>query len=175
MAGFSIVSDAVAVLRIPPRTATDAYFAAMGGSRRLDLVFDIDLGDLVEGHRVVARGMEMLDSGGVLHYEFVPGVRPYETEVKGPFFWYWMLSTEDDQDTPYRDDNMGAFDPGGEAAAHGTRQLGGPVPGSASWLRVSFRPAEGWTPTRSWCRQLEIALPDGVVTGVWSDSRPTAG
>ncbi|MGW3347384.1 hypothetical protein ACWDA3_29120 [Nonomuraea rubra] len=63
----------------------------LGGSRRLDLVFDIDLGDLVEGHHVVARGMEMLDSGGVLHYEFVPGVRPDETEINGPFFWYTVV------------------------------------------------------------------------------------
>lgn len=45
----------------------------------------------MEGHHVVARGMEMLDSGGVLHYEFVPGVRPDETEINGPFFWYTVV------------------------------------------------------------------------------------
>ncbi|GAA2205068.1 hypothetical protein GCM10009850_006910 [Nonomuraea monospora] len=161
------------MIRIPPRTATDDYLARMGEKRRLDLAFDIDLGELAEGHRVVARGLELLDGGAVLHYEFVPGIRPHETEAKGPFFWYWMLSAEDDLDTPYRDDNLGAFDPEGKAAAHGVRQLGGPVPGAARRLRVSFRPAEGWAPTGSWCSQLEIALPDGPVEQVWSG--PDAG
>ncbi|MEV4172731.1 hypothetical protein [Nonomuraea sp. NPDC049709] len=54
------------MIRIPPRTATDAYFATMGGSRRLDLVVDIDLVELVEGHRVVARGMETVDDHGAI-------------------------------------------------------------------------------------------------------------
>ncbi|MFI6742876.1 hypothetical protein ACIBI9_59145 [Nonomuraea sp. NPDC050451] len=163
------------MISIPPRTATDAYFAKMGGLRRPDVVFDIDLGELVEGHHVVARGLEISGADGVLHYEFVPGVRQHELETKGPFFWYWMLSAEDDLGTPYRDDNGGAFDPEGEAAAHGTRDLGGPVPRSARRLRLNFRPAEGWEPTRSWCGQLDIALPDGQVTEAWIDPRQDAG
>ncbi|MCK2217069.1 hypothetical protein MF672_025225 [Actinomadura sp. ATCC 31491] len=150
---------------IPPRTATDAYLARMGGSRRIDLAFDVDLGELVEGHRVVARGLELSDGGGVLHYELVPGLRPGETAAKGSFFWYWMLSVEDDLGTPYLDDNTGAFDPEeGKAAAHGVRDLGGAVPGEARLLRIGLRPAEGWTPPRPWCRLLEVALPDGPVT-----------
>ncbi|UBU10281.1 hypothetical protein [Nonomuraea gerenzanensis] len=161
------------MIDIPPRTATDAYFAGTGGSRRLDLAFDLDLGELVDGHHVVARGLELSAGGGVLHYEFVPGVRPHETETKGPFFWYWMLSAEDDLGTPYGDGNGGAFDTDGEEAAHGARDLGGVVPGAARRLRVSFRPPEGWTPAGTWCRQVEITLPDGPVTQVWSD--PAAG
>ncbi|MGN9841363.1 hypothetical protein ACTMTI_24860 [Nonomuraea sp. H19] len=66
----------------------------------------------------------------MLHYEFVPGLRQHEMDTKGPFFWYWTLSIEDDLGTPYRDDNGGAFDPGGETAAHETRYLGAPVPRS---------------------------------------------
>lgn len=163
------------VIRIPPRTATDAYFAKMGGARRLDIVFDIDLGELLEGHHVVARGLEISGVGGVLHYEFVPGLRQHEIDLKGPFFWYWTLSAEDDLGTPYRDDNGGAFDPDGKTAAHGTRYLGGPVPGSARRLRVNFTPAEGWTPTRSWCRELDIALPGGRVIEAWTDPRQDAG
>ncbi|MEO3792746.1 hypothetical protein ABGB14_21240 [Nonomuraea sp. B10E15] len=152
------------MFQIPPRTATDAYLSRMGGSIRLDIVFDVDLGELVEGHHVVARGLELTDAGGVLHYEFVPGLRQQEEETKGPFFWYWMLSTEDDLGTPYNDYNNGAFDPDGEAAAHGTRHLGGPVPSTACLLHLNFTPAEGWTPPRSWCRQLDSSLPDGHVT-----------
>lgn len=167
--------DAGVVIRIPPRAATDAYFARMGGSRRLDIVFDIDLGELLEGHHVVTRGLEMSGADGVLHYEFVPGLREHETELKGPFFWYWTLSAEDDLGTLYRDDNGGAFDPDGMTAAHGTRYLGGPVPGSARRLRVNFTPAEGWTPTRSWCRRLDVSLPDGRVTETWTGPRQDAG
>lgn len=162
------------MIRIPPRTATDAYFAKQGGSRQLDIVFDIDLGELLEGHHVVARGLELSDVGGVLHYEFVPGLWEHEKETKGPFFWYWMLSTEDDLGPPYDDDNRGAFDSEGKTAAHGTRYLGGPVPHEARRLRVNFTPAEGWTPTRSWCRQLNIALPGGRVTETWTDPKRDA-
>jgi hypothetical protein len=34
---------------IPPRTATDHYLSRMG--QRLDIVFDVDLGELTEGHQ----------------------------------------------------------------------------------------------------------------------------
>ncbi|AQZ62151.1 hypothetical protein BKM31_12330 [[Actinomadura] parvosata subsp. kistnae] len=156
------------MISIPPRTATDAYFARTGGSRRLDVVFDLDLGELVDGHHVVARGLELSGGEGVLHYELVPGPAPDEEERKGPFFWYWMLSTEDDLGTDYRDDNGGAFDPSGGPAAHGVRDLGGPVPASARLLKVEFTPAAGWTPPRPWCRRLEISLPDGGVTQSWA-------
>ncbi len=44
-------------MSIPPRTATDAYLATIHA--RLDIVFDIDLGELVRGHHVVARGIKL--------------------------------------------------------------------------------------------------------------------
>ncbi|MEW9551158.1 hypothetical protein [Nonomuraea sp. NPDC050783] len=154
------------MISIPPRTATDAYLARMGGTRRLDLVFDIDLGELLEGHHVVARGLELPEGEGMLHYEFVPGIRQDEMDAKGPFFWLWTLSAEDDLGTPYHDSNTGAFDPNGVTAAHGSRHLGGRVPRSARRLRVTFAPAEGWTPARPWCRELDVALPDGPVTEI---------
>src|SRR5262249_55212939 len=46
---------------LPPRTATDAYLAEIG--ERLDIAFDVDLGELVEGHRVVGRGVLNLPGG----------------------------------------------------------------------------------------------------------------
>jgi hypothetical protein len=42
-------------VHIPDRTATDDYLARMG--EQLDVVFDVDLGELIEGHHVVARGL----------------------------------------------------------------------------------------------------------------------
>ncbi|MEU1725229.1 hypothetical protein [Nonomuraea sp. NPDC005692] len=127
------------MISIPPRTATD----------------------------VVARGLELSEVGGVLHYEFVPGVRDEETDGKGPF-WYWRLSAEDDLGTEYSGDNIGGFDGKGGRAAHGSRYLGGVVPRSARRLSIGFEPAWGWTPPGPWCRRLEVALPDGPVTEVWT-------
>jgi hypothetical protein len=40
---------------IPPRTATDSYLAKMRA--QLDIRFDVDLGELVRGHHVIARGI----------------------------------------------------------------------------------------------------------------------
>jgi hypothetical protein len=42
-------------VKIPPRTVTDLYLAHRG--EHLDVVFDVDLGELVKGHHVVARGI----------------------------------------------------------------------------------------------------------------------
>jgi hypothetical protein len=48
---------------IPPRAATEAYLAVMRA--RLDIVFDVDLGELVRGHHVVARGIMLGQPVGV--------------------------------------------------------------------------------------------------------------
>jgi hypothetical protein len=52
------------------QTPTAQYLSEM--SRHLDVVLDVDLGELIEGHRVVARGIEFGVAGDELHYEFVP-------------------------------------------------------------------------------------------------------
>jgi hypothetical protein len=44
-------------VHIPERSATDDYLAHMG--EQLDVVFDVDLGELVRGHHVVARGLAL--------------------------------------------------------------------------------------------------------------------
>lgn len=101
---------------IPPRTAVDAYFAhlrAMGVQRHLDVTFDVDLGELVEGHHVVVRGIERGPGEAVLHYEFVPAVQEDERQDKGPVLLYWMVSASDDTGTEYDDHNTGGFDPQG--------------------------------------------------------------
>jgi hypothetical protein len=41
-------------MKIPRRTATDAYLAGRGV--QLDIAFDMDLGELTRGHHIVARG-----------------------------------------------------------------------------------------------------------------------
>jgi hypothetical protein len=44
-------------VHLPERTATEDYLARMG--ERLDVVFDVDLGELARGHHVVARGLAL--------------------------------------------------------------------------------------------------------------------
>jgi hypothetical protein len=44
-------------VHLPARTATDDYLARMG--ERLDVVFDVDLGELAKGHHIVARGLAL--------------------------------------------------------------------------------------------------------------------
>jgi hypothetical protein len=42
-------------VEMPDRTVTDQYVQQDG--RKLDYVFDFDLGEPIPGHRVIARGM----------------------------------------------------------------------------------------------------------------------
>jgi hypothetical protein len=175
--------------------------------RQLDIVFDVDLGELAPRHHVIARGIDLgyevpverwqreledqrqheLDAGGApfepasgfrrrilgdqdkeivgtritepeLHYEFVPGLEEEENEGQ-PFFWYWMLQVSDDVGTYYQDSNNGAIARSdGGPATHGTRDLGAPVPKSATRLSISFRPAVPWVPGEPYVRELEIDL-----------------
>lgn len=55
-----------AVSRLPPR--------GPGVPDCLDLSFDVDVGELVRGHRVIARGICLHGGGLVLQYELAPGI-----------------------------------------------------------------------------------------------------
>jgi hypothetical protein len=163
-------------VEIPPRTVTDDYLASVGET--LDVVFDLDLGEVIEGHHVVARGIcfggpirqrgrgpavagtgeaELAESA--LHYEFVPGLTPARTSGQGVFDCLWQLSASDDAGTEYNPNATGAFDPaGGGPASRGIRNLGGHVPPHASRLTIQFEPPSGWTPPEPWRSQLVIDL-----------------
>jgi hypothetical protein len=193
-----------------PRDATERYLAH--ASRELDIVFDVDLGELVKGHHVIVRGIDLghdipitrwqresrkraereseliLDqeennpSGGFqsfvrinpspddreavevvrsepeLHYEFIPGLEADES-VTDHFFGYWMLTTSDDVGTEYQDHNNGTLAPHeGGTPTHGTRDLGGPIPDSATRPRIYFEPPSGWAPTSPIHQELVIDL-----------------
>jgi hypothetical protein len=59
----------------------------------------------------------------------------------GGFSWNWSLAATDDAGTEYNDYNGGAFDSrSGQAAAHGTRDIGGQIPPAASSLTLRLRP-----------------------------------
>jgi len=194
-------------MTVPPRDATERYLATTG--RQLDITFDVDLGELVPGHHVVARGIEHAlavdvpivdldqlrlpnersaegdNEGGFvtatsweaanvrtetrmteaqLHYEFVPGIAPGECEQRGEFFWYWMLQAHDDVGTEYNANNGGGFDgQSGGTASHGSRDLGGQVPATATRLTIRFDPPSQWWPPEPWIDELTIDLLTGRV------------
>jgi hypothetical protein len=77
----------------------------------MDYPFDIDLGELVPGHRIVARGVRLDGAALALHYEFVPGV--VEQEVpQGPI--PLLFDCRYDTDGPVED---GGCDSGAMAPA----------------------------------------------------------
>ena len=175
----------------PGREATSRYLENMGLS--LQVVFDVDLGELVRGHHVIARGIDlghptklyqwMVDetqarlpaaerdwtvvgtrpSGAALHYEFVPGLEAWERD-REPFFWYWKLHVSDDAETAYSEANTGSLAPAeGGPATHGIRDLGGEISEAATRLFIEFRPPPKWIPPEPWRRQLVIDLADRTV------------
>jgi len=160
---------------IPLRTVTDDYLAMVGET--LDVVFDLDLGELINGHHVVVRGIcfggpvppvsgepELAESA--LHYEFVPGLTEERTSGRGFFDCLWGLSAFDDTGTEYSPNTIGAFDPAsGGPASRGTRNIGGHVPPGASRLTIQFDPPSGWTPPEPWHRQVVIDLNEKRLAG----------
>lgn len=52
---------------LPPRDATDAFMTAAGLT--MNVAFDVDLGQIVRGHHVVARGIDLGHSVPVRRYE----------------------------------------------------------------------------------------------------------
>jgi hypothetical protein len=150
------VSDA---FEIPPRSATDAATR----SKHLLVTFDVDLGELCEGHHVVARGIEVWEKWSYLHYEFVPAA----SDDDRPFFFTWEMDASDDIATDYGDFNGGAFAAGSTGpASHGVRDIGCAIPTTASVLTLRFEPANDWTPPSRVVAELAIDLRTGATTAL---------
>jgi hypothetical protein len=142
---------------------TDAYFQRFA-DKKLTVAFRVDLGELVKGRHIVARGLEFVEAGTLLHYDFVPGVQsgPLREHVG---LQSWSLHTEDDVGTAYSDPNGGGFaGSGGPAPTHGERDLGGYTPSNATQIRLHVTPAPRWRPPSRWVRTLSINLVSGHTT-----------
>jgi hypothetical protein len=131
--------------------------------RNIDIAFDIDLGELVEGHHVIARGIELLPAGSsCLHYDFVPALANTmntSRENKDGFWWYWKMCTSDDVGTVYLDRDTGMIDSRAEGeVSWGSRDLDGVIPESASVLTLRFEPPSGWVPPEPWRRVIRVDL-----------------
>jgi hypothetical protein len=129
----------------------------------LQWVFDVDLGELCDGHHVVARGIRNVEPSAELHFDYVPGMRADEAEER-PFFWYWWLYASDDLGTEYNDNNSGSFSHRGGDSSPGERDLGGVIPSDASALTLRFEPVGDSKPSGPWIAQLDIDLRSGTVT-----------
>jgi hypothetical protein len=141
---------------LPPRTATDAYLADR--AEELDFEFDVDLGELVEGHRVVARGIMNLPGGAEFHYELMPGWDS-PTPPTG-----WSVVARDDAGTAYGGvTGRAKLDPpgGGAKTTHGLKDIGGPIPGEANVLTLEFTPER---PLTGYTHRLVVDLSTGAVT-----------
>ncbi|MBV9943413.1 MAG: hypothetical protein JO262_14915 [Solirubrobacterales bacterium] len=123
---------------IPRRDATEQYLSRM--RRRLDIVCDVDLGEIVKDHHLVLRGLERAPQGAMLHYELIPGVGFSEWNERGPESFQWMVYARDDVGTTYTDYNSGAYGHSAGAAAHGVRDIGGTIPAEARILELRFEP-----------------------------------
>jgi hypothetical protein len=170
---------------IPARSATDRYLA--GSHIQLSYSFGVDLGELIPGHHVIARGIGLaqsvppslaesssLPSGVVenvkqsnqtprdqVHFEHVPGLS------RGHVTPDWGFEARDDVGTAYNKDDQGAYDGhSGGIATHAVRELGGKIPPNASRLNLRIIPGydgtgHQWRPPEPWRRELVIELRTG--------------
>jgi hypothetical protein len=159
-------------MEIPPRLATDGYLE--DNHLRLIWSFDVDLGELIPGHHVVARGISAAQpvrtsmesdverNDGTprhqVHFEHVPGLS------RGHVTPDWGFEATDDVGTSYNHDSQGAYDGlSGGIATHALREVGGNIPPEATRLRLRIEPGydrtgHQWSPAEPWQRELTIDL-----------------
>jgi hypothetical protein len=114
----------------------------------LDPVFDLDLGELVPGHHVIARGLKLrYDHDTVdLHYEFAPGITAREQARLGFFALVFGLGYEGDPDPGWNGGDDGAIAPcRGGPTQHGVRSFApAPPPNGRIWFPAAPTRDDGW-------------------------------
>jgi hypothetical protein len=120
--------------------------------RSLDVVLGLDLGELVEGRRIVALGLVFGPVGTDLHYAFVPALAAAGDGIADPL---WLLTVRDDLGTDYQTAS-GALDTATGTWSHGTRDIVPSLNPEARWVELSCWPARGWTPPDPRARVVEI-------------------
>jgi hypothetical protein len=172
------------LMDLPPRDDGERAMATPGG--RIDIPFDVDLGELINGHHIVARGIErgalarrrwlerdsagelkkmnapVIETEAALHFDVFPGLEEDEELSKGFQYDLWELGAEDNVGTRYRSGN-GCCENRGPAVSQGYLFLGAQIPESATLLTLRFQPAEGWEPPEPWLRRVLVDLRTGRV------------
>ena len=177
-------SDSV---EVPNRTATDRYVQLSG--RKLDHMFDIDLGELIPGHHVIARGIGPAPKSSIpesadvpqnlideiergdriprdqIHFEHVPGLTQNGVTPD------WSFTVSDDVGTPYSGVDEGAYDghSGGTATVPRSRTRGKGSQADATRLTLRLVPGydgtgHQWRPPEPWNRDVKIDLRTGRST-----------
>ncbi len=130
--------------------------------RTIDVPFDVDLGELVEGQHIVVRGIELRTiSGSVLHYDFVPGFRKSDRRLDTS----WGLGeVHDNLGSEYDHSGAGGWGAHPDGVVRwGDEDLGRGIPKEASLVEMEFHPANSWTPTAEWVRRVRVDLRSGSV------------
>jgi hypothetical protein len=130
--------------------------------RTIDLPFEVDLGELVEGQHIVTRGIELrTTSGSVLHYDFVPGFPESDRLLDTS----WGLGeVHDDLESQYEHSGAGGWGAHPDGVVHwGDEDLGRGIPKEASWVEIDFYPAHSWVPSTEWVQRIRVDLRSGSV------------
>jgi hypothetical protein len=146
---------------------------------RMLVSFDLDCGELVRGHRFVARGVaedgvipafgdQQAADGISLEYELVPGVEP--SDDGGSFFHYLVgIEYSADVELPWEPNDGGAIAPfRGGASTHGSRGSW-PLPQGANQLTFTlFAVGDSGFPNAEPAGSINVDL--STRTGVWRPS-----
>ena len=129
--------------------------------RKIDLPMDIDMGELIRTHHIVARGLELRTlRGSVLHYDCVPAIN---LELQPDLDMQWGLGEVfDDVETNYRQSGGGTWGLNPDGSLHwGEKFLGNGIPTSATTLLVNFHQASRGLPEDSYSQSLLVNLLNG--------------
>jgi hypothetical protein len=127
-------------------------------SRILDVALDVDMGELMHGHHVVAKGLQMRTlRGSVLHYDCMPAI---DLAKQPELDMEWGLGeVVDDAETNYRKWGGGSWGPGlDETSNWGEKYLGNGIPRSATTLLIRFHQASRGLPEDSYSQSLLVDL-----------------
>lgn len=124
-------------------------------SRTIDVAFEVDLGELIEGQHIVTQGIELrTTSGSVLHYDFVPGFVQRDRKLDTS----WGLGqVRDDLGSEYDHQGGGGWGAHPDGIVHwGDEDLGRGIPKTASWIEIEFMPAHYWTVPGPWISKMRV-------------------
>ncbi len=134
-------------------------------SRRIDVPFEVDLGELIEGQHIVTEGIELrTTSGSVLHYDFVPGFPQRDRKLDTS----WGLGqVRDDLGSEYDHGGGGGWGAHPDGIVHwGDEDLGRGIPKTASWIEIEFMPAHYSNVSSPWISKVKVDLRTGSVIEV---------
>jgi hypothetical protein len=130
-------------------------------SNGLDVHFEVDLGELIEGSHVLLLGIRTMAPGtvgSVVRVKFDPPVVQSPTLSTG----WGIESATDDRQTRYAPGTGGAEVDAIGRITFGDEDLGVAIPPEAQWIEMTFYPANGFEPA-AWTRRVRVELPTGRI------------